>query len=49
MIFYFRIFSMKIESILGCCNAAEIIPIEFRMKLQPDPDNAGGGRYDEIF
>ena len=23
---------------------AEIIPAELRMKLQPDPDNAGGGK-----
>ena len=30
-------------------HSAEIIPIEFRMEFQPDPDNAGGGRYVKVF
>ena len=44
-----KIFYYIISKNRGALIKAEIIPVELRMKFQPDPDNAGGGRYEKIF
>ena len=44
-----KIFYYFISKNRGALIKAEIIPVELRMKFQPDPDNAGGGRYEKIF